>query len=288
MDSLFPDPSRVDLVPPAVPAWARAKNAPGNQNPVARKYGFLGDPAVTPPRPRGRGVFEKAPLDSIPRGEIAVLQGHALNPDGSPDATSSGTVLVEVLGPPSRRFQITSFNGALIPLPYQLPGRCSTGGDDAPGRLVHPALPGADRRADHRDRAAPSAPVGGRREGVGLAADSLRIGSGLSSRVDQTPPTIRLLGLAGGDLTVAPGSVLTFELEDSSGIDLTRLDDAHSIFVIVDDRGTPIDLTASFRYEPSSTTRGTATLTLPPLAGGAHMLEVHASDTFRNVGTATS
>ena len=89
-------------------------------------------------------------------------------------------------------------------------------------------------------------------------------------------------------LTVAPGSVLTFELEDSSGIDLTRLDDAHSIFVIVDDRGTPIDLTASFRYEPSSTTRGTATLTLPPLAGGAHMLEVHASDTFRNVGTATS
>ena len=124
-------------------------------------------------------------------------------------------------------------------------------------------------------------------EGVGLAADSLRIAASLSPRVDQTPPTIRLLGAAGNDSTVAPGSVLTFELEDSSGIDLTRFDDAHSIFVIVDDRGTPIDLTPTFRYEPGSYTRGTATLILPQLEGGAHMLEVHASDAFRNVGVAT-
>jgi hypothetical protein len=289
VDALFPASPLVDTLRTAGLAWAGAKNAPGNQNLIARKYGYLGDPAVTPPLPRGRAAFQKGPLDSIPRGEVAVLQGRALNADGTDDDVSSGSVLLEVLGPPSRRIEIADRNGASIGVPYALPGPVLYRGETTldqgaftlrfvvptDGRIVGP---GAQLRALLSQ-------AGGR--GVGLAADSLRIAASLSPRVDGTPPTIRLLGPAGGDSTVAPGSTLTFAIEDSSGIDLTKLDDAHSVFTIVDDRGSPIDMTPTFRYEPSSYTRGTATLVLPQLAGGAHLLEVHASDTYRNVGIAT-
>src|SRR4029077_14715992 len=68
--------------------------------------------------------------------------------------------------------------------------------------------------------------AGGR--GVGLAVDSLRIGLGLSSRTDLVPPTITLLYAPGQDSTFQPGDRLTFALVDSSGIDLTRLDNAHT------------------------------------------------------------
>jgi hypothetical protein len=288
MDGLFPADPRVDTLNTAGRAWALAKNAPGNQNVWARKYSYLGDPALVPPLPRGRAVWDKSPADSVTRGEIAILRGHALNEDGTPDTLSSGTAFLEALGPPSRRIEIAWSNGVQVAVPYTLPGPVLYRGETAlergaftlrfavptDGRLVGP---GAQIRALLSE-------AGGR--GVGLAADSLVIGSTLSPRVDATPPAIRLLG-PGADSTVAPGATLTFAFEDSSGIDLTRLDDAHSVFVIVDDRGTPTDMTPSFRYEAGSYTRGTATLILPQLAAGPHLLEVHASDTYRNVGVAS-
>ena len=93
--------------------------------------------------------------------------------------------------------------------------------------------------------------------------------------------------LAGPDTTFAPGDRITFAIEDSSGIDLTRFDNAHAIFVLFDDAGFPIDLTPAFRYDRGSATRGTVELVLPALAEGAHRLDIHASDTYRNVGAAT-
>jgi hypothetical protein len=291
VDEVFPvwsDSARVDTVRTAGLAWARAKSAPQNQNDVARKYSFLGDPALVPPLPKGRGKLEKAPLDSLPRGDLAAINGYALNADGTRDTVSTGTVQVEVLGPPSRRVEQAVNQGAEIIVPYFLPGPVLFRGETTLDRgafTLRFVVP-TDGRVVGRGsqiRALLSAAGG---EGVGLAADSLIVSSQLSSRVDGTPPTIRMLGSAGADSSVAPGSLITFEIEDSSGIDLTRFDNAHGIFVIVDDRGTPVDLTPTFRYAPSSWTRGTATFTLPSLANGAHLLEVHASDTFRNVGVA--
>jgi hypothetical protein len=291
VDELFPlwaDSARVDTVRTAGLAWARAKSADFNQNDVARKYSFLGEPAIVPPLPKGRGRFEKAPTDSIPRGELAAISGYALNADGTRDNVSTGTVQVEVLGPPSRRVEEAVTQGREIIVPYYLPGPLLFRGETAMSQgafTLHFVVP-TDGRVVGRGsliRALLSAAGG---EGVGLAADSLIISSQLSSRVDGTPPTIRLIGTAGADSSVVPGALLTFEIEDSSGIDLTRFDNAHGIFVIVDDKGTPYDLTPTFRYVPSSWTRGTATFTLPSLANGAHLLEVHASDTFRNVGVA--
>jgi hypothetical protein len=290
VDEVFPlwsDSARVDTVRTAGFAWARAKSAPQNQNIVARKYSFLGDPALVPPLPRGRGKLDKAPLDSLPRGELAAIDGYALNQDGTRDTVSTGTVQVEVLGPRSRRLEQAINQGNEIIVPYFLPGPVLFRGETTLDRgafTLRFVVPTDGRIVGRGQIRALLSAAGG--EGVGLAADSLIVSAQLSSRVDGTPPTIRMLGAAGADSSLAPGSLVTFEIEDSSGIDLTRFDNAHGIFVIVDDRGTPYDLTATFRYAPSSYTRGTATFTLPSLANGAHLLEVHASDTFRNVGVA--
>jgi hypothetical protein len=127
--------------------------------------------------------------------------------------------------------------------------------------------------------------AGGR--GVGLAVDSIRIAVGASTRTDGTPPTIRLFYPVGSDSTVRPGDRLTFEIEDSSGVDLTRLDNAHTIFVIVDDRGSPYELTQQFRYDAGSYTRGRVEFAVPALEAGPHVLEVHASDNFRNIAVQT-
>jgi hypothetical protein len=296
VDALFPLSPQVDSVRTAGRAWALAKNSPGNQNVVARKYAYLGEPGLAPPIPRGLGVWEKGSFDSLLRGEVAVLRGHAVysdttayTGDNEPDTLSSGTVLLEALGPPSLRIQIAkNAFGILVPVPYFLPGALLYRGEATldRGRFELRFVVPTDGRVIGRGaqiRALLSS-AGGR--GVGLAADSIRIASGLSSRTDATPPTIRLR-YSPGDSTLAPGSILTIEIEDSSGVDLTGLDNAHRIFVVVDDRGAPIDLTPSFRYEPGSFTRGTATFTIPQLAGGAHLLEVHASDTYRNVAVAT-
>jgi hypothetical protein len=96
-----------------------------------------------------------------------------------------------------------------------------------------------------------------------------------------------LLYTAGADSTFQPGQRLTFAIQDSSGIDLTRLDNAHTIFTILDDRGTPAELTTGFSYDSGSYTRGTVAYTLPQVPEGLHTIEVHASDTFGNIAVKT-
>ena len=122
---------------------------------------------------------------------------------------------------------------------------------------------------------------------MGLAVDSIRIAQGISSRTDVVPPTITLRYPAGTDSTFQPGNVVTFVIEDSSGVDLMRLDNAHTIFVIVDERGSPVELTQGFAYDPGSYTRGTVGFVIPMLPEGLHTIEVHASDTFGNIGVRT-
>jgi hypothetical protein len=284
LDELFPAAPRVDTLVTAGLALARAKNRVVNLS--TRKYNFIGEPGLRPPLPRGRGVWEKGPLDSLLRGETATLRGHAIRDDGTPDTTANGTAKLRILGPPSRRV-LNGFQGGNPGVAiYNLPGPVLYEGETALDRgsfeitftvPVDGRVSGAGARLE-----ALLEEAGGK--GVGLAADSLRIGAGLDPRVDVQPPTISLL--APPDTVFAAGNRVTIALEDSSGIDLTRFDNAHAIFALFDDAGLPIDLTADFRYERGSATRGTVELTLPALAEGAHRLEVHASDTYRNIGVA--
>ena len=288
VDQLFPNAPRVDSTVTVGLAYARAKNA--HVNSVVRKYVLLGDPALVPPVPRGRGVWEKSPLDSLPRGDLAIIRGHALAPDSTPDTLSAGTVLLQVQGKPFRRTQIglNSIN-QLVPFPYQVPGPILFRGSVALDRGAFTArfvVPLDSRIAGGKGQLrALLSQAGGR--GVGLAVDSIRIAQGIGSRTDLLPPVITLRYPAGSDSSVQPGDLLTVVIEDSSGIDLMRLDNAHTIFVITDDRGTPAELTAGFAYDPGSYTRGTVSYAVPQLAEGLHTLEIHASDTFGNIGVRT-
>ena len=285
VDEFFPISPRADSLRTVGLAWARAKNQSVNFS--VRKYNLIGEPGIVPPLPRGRGLWEKGPLDSILRGEQVTLRGHALLPDGSPDTVASGTARLRILGPPSRRL-LNGYNGGLAGIvPYDLPGPVLYQGDVPLARgafeirftvPVDARVSGAGARLE-----ALLEEAGGL--GVGLAADSIRVAVGLAPRIDVTPPSISLVSPP--DTTFAPGNRVTIALEDSSGIDLTGFDNAHAIFVLFDDAGNPADLTAGFRYESGSSTRGTVDLVLPALANGPHRLEVHASDTYRNIGAAT-
>jgi len=288
LDELFPFAPRVDTLRTAGLAFARAKNELASpSNDTVRKYGFLGDPALRPPLPRGAGVWEKQPLDSVLRGDVVTLRGHAvMGPaDSTRDQVSMGTADLLLQGPPFIRTQVAASNGTRQT--YQMPGPTLFRGAvpldhgsfevtfvvPTDGRLV-------GRGAKIR---ALLSQAGGR--GVGLAVDSLRIASASSPRVDATPPTIQVVDPSGPDSLLHPGSRVTFVLSDSSGIDLTRLDNAHAIFVIVDDRGTPYELTSGFAYDQGSYTTGRVDFTIPAgLQDGPHRLEIHASDTFRNIG----
>ncbi len=286
VDRLFPFPSRVDSTLTVGAACLLAKNAHVNR--VVRKYVLLGDPGLRPPIPRGRGVWEKAPLDSILRGDVAVIRGHALAPDSSADILSAGTVRIQVQGRPFVRTQRDSVSFPrtttyLVPGPILYRGDVPLVGGTFEARFVVPV----DARiagGTGQLRALLSA-AGGR--GVGLAVDSIRVGQGPSSRTDLVPPVITLLRPAGPDSTFKPGDRLTFAIEDSSGIDLMRLDNAHTIFTILDDRGAPVELTAGFVYDPGSYTRGTVATSLPQVREGLHTIEVHASDTFGNIAVRT-
>jgi len=285
VDELFPISPRADSLRTAGLAWARAKNRGVNFS--VRKYNFLGDPGIVPPLPRGRGLWEKAPLDSVLRGEQVTLRGHALLADGSRDTLAAGAAQLRILGPPSRRVLNGSQGGLPGTVPYFLPGPVLYQGEVPLTKgvfeirftvPVDARVSGAGARLE-----ALLEEAGGL--GVGLAVDSLRVAAGLAPRIDVTPPAISLLSPP--DTTFAPGDRVSIALDDSSGIDLTGFDNAHAIFVLFDDAGIPTDLTAGFRYEAGSSTRGTGELLLPALANGPHRLEVHASDTYRNIGAAT-
>ena len=284
VDGMFPLDPRVDSVATLGAAWMSAKNA--HINSVTRKYVLLGDPGLEPPLPRGRGVWEKAPLDSILRGEVATLRGRALNSDGSIDTLTSGTALIQIQGKQFDRVQIGLNNlSTLVPFTYHVPGPLIYRGEVSldrgafEARFVVP-MDGRIGGGVGQLRALLSGAGG---LGVGLAVDSIRIAQGAASRADQAPPAITLRYPAGSDSTVTPGTRLTIVLEDSSGIDLMRLDNAHTIFLILDDRGSPTEITKGFAYEPGSYTRGSVDYVVPALSEGLHTLEVHASDSYGNI-----
>ncbi|HET9940742.1 MAG TPA: C25 family cysteine peptidase [Candidatus Eisenbacteria bacterium] len=290
LDELFPFAPRVDTLRTAGLAFARAKNElAGPSNDTVRKYGFLGDPALRPPLPRGAGVWEKQPLDSVLRGDVVTLRGHAvMGPaDSTRDQVSMGNADLLLQGPPFIRSQFAQVSGT--PQTYQIPGPTIFRGTvplDHGSFEVTFVVPTDGRLVGRGGKLrALLSQAGGR--GVGLAVDSLRIAAASSPRVDATPPTIQVVYPSGPDSLLHPGSHVTLVLSDSSGIDLTRLDNAHSIFVIVDDRGTPYELTSGFAYDQGSYTTGQVDFTIPAgLQDGAHRLEIHASDTFRNIGVA--
>ena len=176
IDELFPLEPRVDSLRTAGLAFARAKNDRASTSSLStRKYGFLGEPGLTPPLPRGRGAWEKGPLDSLLRGDPVLLRGHALMPDSTLDTLSTGVVDLLLQGPPFVRTQVDPFSGQRreyrVPGPAIYRGQVSLDRGAFEVRFVVP-VDGRISGAGGKLRALLSA-AGGR--GVGLAVDSIRI-----------------------------------------------------------------------------------------------------------------
>ncbi|HEU5311640.1 MAG TPA: C25 family cysteine peptidase, partial [Candidatus Eisenbacteria bacterium] len=224
----FPLSPRVDSLRTSGLALALGKNENANTSEFStRKYAYLGDPGLVPPLPRGRGVWEKGPLDSVVRGDIVMLRGHALAAgDTVPDTLSTGIADVLILGPPIERRQTAPANGAVID--YFVPGYTLFRGPvplEGGAFEVRFVVPTDARIVGSGGRLrALLSEAGGL--GVGLAVDSLRIATSPPTRVDVEPPTIRLRYPSAADSTLRPGDRLTIEIADSSGIDLTRIDNA--------------------------------------------------------------
>jgi hypothetical protein len=85
--------------------------------------------------------------------------------------------------------------------------------------------------------------------------------------------------------TVAPGATLTIRIEDKSGINIVGNTPANSVFMRIDETRT-VALNDIFAYEPGSATRGTVTYTLPGLETGPHVARIFASDNYLNRGEA--
>ncbi|HZI89335.1 MAG TPA: C25 family cysteine peptidase, partial [Candidatus Polarisedimenticolia bacterium] len=183
VDQLFPLRPRVDSTRTVGEAYRLAKNL--HINTVVRKYVLLGDPALLPPIPRGRGVWEKAPLDSVLRGDVVVLGGHALQPDSSVDNTSNGTVRIQIQGKKFARVQtgVAQICCRTDTVTYRVPGPVLFRGEvplAAGAFTVRFVMPLDTRIVGTGQLRALLSSAGGR--GVGLAVDSLRIAQGISAR----------------------------------------------------------------------------------------------------------
>jgi hypothetical protein len=90
---------------------------------------------------------------------------------------------------------------------------------------------------------------------------------------------------AGGVRAVAPTARLHIRIEDKSGINIVGNTPANSVFMRIDETSTVV-LNELFAYEPGSATAGTVTYDLPGLEEGPHEARIFASDNYLNRGEA--
>jgi hypothetical protein len=202
----FPLAPRVDSLRTSGLAFALGKNENANTSEFStRKYVFLGDPGIVPPMPRGRGVWDKAPLDSLLRGDLAVLRGHALAAsDTLPDTLATGLADVLIQGPPIRRSQASAFGSVFD---YFVPGYTLFRGQVPVERgsfEVRFVVP-TDARIRGRGGPSPRAPLrgwrGGRRARRRLDSNRGRGSVASRRRVSVGPPPVSL----GRRLDAPPG-----------------------------------------------------------------------------------
>jgi hypothetical protein len=122
-------------------------------------------------------------------------------------------------------------------------------------------------------------------DGAGVL-DSLVVFGSDTTVVDTTGPLISISFSSQGDSQdedwVVPDGIMTIEISDSNGINLTR-ELGHKITLVVDqDFQHTIDLTDLFEYYQDDYQRGVIFYQLPHLSEGEHSLQIKAWDNFNN------
>jgi len=239
------------------------------QIPVAQgdKYVCLGDPASRLPVP-GETLLLSGPSRLDRGAEVAI---RAQTQGGG---TRTGTMDLE-----ARDARLVHTE----PLLYKMPGALLYRGTAA----VASDTARAEFTVPISLRGGPDGRIAAYASGTGWEAAGvltpLSVGGLATTGNDTLGPTI-LFGLTGPE--VDAGQAVEVTLEDSSGINLTRLFEFRSILLKVTDR-TGIeqlreDVTESFTYNVGSHTKGSLEFRVPDLAPGAYVFSISATDNFNN------
>jgi hypothetical protein len=237
---------------------------PPCEQPNDRRFNLFGDPAMRFGAPEYRIVIDDVHPDTLPALGVVTVNGRITGDDGTTvnDFTGTADFLVsDALR--ERRYQVSEDIG----VDYTLPGGTIfhgtipvNAGEFSFGFIVPKDISYGDSTAgitgyaytDDRD-------AGG---GIG----GLHLGGTAPGVIDTTGPTIEMRV---GDqdfvsgMALAPESVVTLLIGDTSGVNLTG-EPGHTITVTFDgDPAGAIDITQTFTYNPGDFRRGSASFAIP-------------------------
>lgn len=244
-----------------------AKVASGYTSTNHRVYAMFGDGSTRLALP---GLLNRLDADTLSTGEQAGCSGEASGP---------GTVMVEAFE--SCRQQTYYTFRQFLPIDYLDMGAClysgSAGAD--PGFSLEMFVP-VDADTGSHGRVSALLLSSGM-----CSADAsypLLVVPGDPSASDSTGPEIELWieGFRNVPVPTVSGDIrVEARLSDSSGINLLG-NPGRQLVLYVD--GSPSDVSDSFSYDPGSSTEGGLRVELGTLSGGAHILELGASDCLLN------
>jgi len=244
----------------------------------ARRYNFIGDPALRLPHPVDDLAFTATSADSLLTGRLHEIRVDLSGSGLAPGAQTTYDLSVEESGVLVNFYQDfywqrlgnPAFRGAgtvpddLLVVPFLAPIRLRTGDT---GRL----------RCIVSDGDAAHAAV--------LRVPVVQVSAETSG--DVTGPDIRL-AFGNGRTYVRPGDALTASLYDTSGVNILASNPANSVLLEFDRSGIYTNVTDAVVFAPGSYTRASLVTSLPgDLDLGPHTVVLTASDMFGNVGADT-
>ena len=252
--------------------------------PVAndRKYVVFADPVMKFGMPEPRIELTDLDPDSLSALSLTTVSGEIRNSSGELDTDFNGEVYVTVFD--AERDKVKELSGG-YELPYILSGpRIYRGGSEITGGSFEVSfiVPKDISYGDSTARISLYALSSGTQASGGRK--SIRISGSNPSISDSTGPTISVM-LSGETFDggiVQSGDILTIELSDTSGINLSG-EVGHAIEISFDDDPlNTVDMTEDFVYYPGSFRAGTLEYEIPSLSSGPHTLKIKAWDSANN------
>lgn len=249
-----------------------------------RKYIYIGDPltrlAVAPLKIN----FVKFQPDSFVALTVTELDGEIVDAANQVQNGFSGSITVSALdNERTRKFQF----GPYLSVSYKQYGPEIYRGkvDVANGRFTIKFVVPKDVSYGGREARISSFALSGSSGAAGYIAP-IAIGNINKTVVDSIGPGMAIYFLddpgRSDHAEIPQDALLTVELFDSLGINLSG-DIGHGIELVIDDRRDfTYELTDSFAYNPGSYQRGKSSIKLPSIAPGEHRLRVKAWDSANN------
>ncbi len=269
-------------------AAAQSKNAlaPSDSS-GARKYVFLGDPALAPSTPKLRVPirFPGAAGTDTTQLVAGIRYDLTAAPEGGAPSAWNGQIVArdsENLTDVPQAFPPFTYAKAASPF---FRSALDVSGDTLSTALVVPVDASQSLTPGRGLGEVRLYAVAGNWDGLGVQPaflDVVHASPGEPEPVDS--PRIEAT-FAGDSRAVPPDASLLIRIEDKSGINIVGNTPANFVFMRIDETRTVV-LNDLFAYDPGSATRGSVTYRLPGLAEGPHLARIFASDNYLNRGEA--